>query len=385
MPVRFANNEDTNVVKEIWQKCFKDEEPFLSWNFERNYKSEDTIVFEQDGNIVSTLQMASCDISLWGERVSANYISGVATLSEFRNRGIAGMLTRRAFEVGIERGQAVSLLVPFNYNFYEKFGYKMCYKTVKATIKKENAPKLATGHKLKLCQINDETIAILQGIYKEFCKNLNGYVIRTDENFRLILEDVIDIFSGSLIVNKSETGDYNAYAICHFENGKLSIYEMAYTDYNGYKAIMSGIWDMFNECVEAEINCPLSRCGELLTTGGYNDGSKIFPFAMARVLYVEKILNVLHRCGNIHEGASIGISDSIISINNGVFENVGGKFQKSDKKDADIFMDVSVFAELAFGKNCLEELKFFGKVSGEIDKFSTFFQKSENYVNMLFS
>ena len=31
MEIRFANDKDKNIVKEMWEYCFKDKDPFLSW------------------------------------------------------------------------------------------------------------------------------------------------------------------------------------------------------------------------------------------------------------------------------------------------------------------------------------------------------------------
>jgi len=294
MSIRFATPADTEAVKDIWHKCFGDGDPFLSWNFSRNYNPEDTLVWVEKRKIVATLQMQSKNISLWGKNVQGNYIFGIATLPKYRGRGIAWALMIQAFREAEERRQVVSLLIPFNYRFYEKFGYKMCYKLVKATIKKENSPGFVYGHTIELREINNDTIEILQNIYKKFCEPLNGWIARSDNEFRLILEDVINNFGGSCILCKDIDGGYVGYTIGKFKDEKFAAHEMAYTNSDARDGLISGIFDMFADCNEIEVTSPMYYSDDLISTDGYLDYSKICPFAMAKVLNKEKFLQT---CG----------------------------------------------------------------------------------------
>ncbi|MCL2838975.1 MAG: GNAT family N-acetyltransferase [Oscillospiraceae bacterium] len=296
MSIRFATPADTEAVKDIWHKCFGDGDPFLSWNFSRNYNPDDTLVWVEKRKIVATLQMQSKNISLWGNAMPGNYIFGIATLPKYRGRGIAWALMIQAFRVAEERGQVVSLLIPFNYRFYEKFDYKMCYKLVKATIKREqSSPGDDYGHTIELREINDETIEILQNIYKKFCEPLNGWIMRSDREFRLILEDVLTNGNGHCVLCRDDMeGEYVGYALGRLENKKFSAYEMACIGSGGKYPIISGIFDMFADCHEIEVTSPTYYCDDLISTGGYLDYSKICPFAMAKVLNKEKFLRI---CG----------------------------------------------------------------------------------------
>jgi predicted acetyltransferase len=293
MSIRFATSADTAAVKDIWRKCFGDGEPFLSWNFSRNYNPCDTLVWEEDGKIIATLQMQSKNISLWGEIVPGNYIFGIATLSKYRGRGIANALITQAFKVAFERGHIISLLIPFNYRFYEKYGYKMAYKLVKATVnKKDYSPDDAYGHTIELREINDETIKIMQNIYEKFCEPLNGWIVRTDNEFRLILESVIGERGGKCIVcRNSMNGEYMGYTLGKIADKKFSAYEMAYINMEARYAMIAEIFEKF-KCEKIEITSPLHYCNDLISAGGYTDYSKICPFAMAKVLEERKFRQI---------------------------------------------------------------------------------------------
>ena len=291
MSIRFATSADTEAVKSIWNKCFGDGDPFLSWNFSRNYNPNDTLVWEDGGEVVATLQMQSKAISLYGEIVPGNYIFGIATLPEYRCKGIARELLESAIEVAIERGHVLSMLIPFNYRFYEKFGYKMSYKLVKASIKAEySSPDDMHGHIIK----SDYIISDLQNVYKKFCENLNGWINRSDDEFQLILEDVLQNGNGRCIVSYDcESEECTGYAIGRVEKEKFAAYEMAYIDTASEYPIIAGIFEQLG-CKEIEVTSPISKCDGLISLGGYLDCSKIYPFAMTKVLNESKFYEI---CG----------------------------------------------------------------------------------------
>jgi len=290
MSIRFATPADTEAVKCIWNKCFGDGDPFLSWNFSRNYDPKDTLVWEENGKVVATLQMQSKAISLYGTVIPGNYIFGIATLPEFRCRGIAKALLEYSFEVAVEREHIVSLLIPFNYRFYEKFGYKMSHKLVKASIKKKFAPNMRSRHIIK----SDYTIADLQNVHRKFCEQLNGWIVRSNNEFRLILEDVISNWNGHCLVCRNNSGENIGYTIGILKDDKFSAHEMAYVNDYARDSLIFEIFEKF-DCNEIEVTSPLAKCDGLISAEGYTECSKIYPFAMTKVLNEAKFYKICEK------------------------------------------------------------------------------------------
>ena len=125
--VRLAKPGDLGFLKHAWTVCFDDAASFVDWNFSHNFSFSDTVVAECDGVPASNMQLMPHRIKLRGMEYDINYVSGVATLPEFRMRGLVREMFTFAFPEMLRRHQPISLLVPFNYGFYEKFGYKQCY------------------------------------------------------------------------------------------------------------------------------------------------------------------------------------------------------------------------------------------------------------------
>jgi len=157
----------------------------------------------------------------------------------------------------------------------------MSYKLVKAVIKKEYlSPGDKYGHIIK----SDYAIADLQHTYKKFCESLNGWIVRSDDEFELILEDVLKNGNGRCIVCYNwESGECVGYAIGRVEEKKFVAYEMVYTDAGAKYSILAGVFEQL-DCDEVEVTSPVSKCDDLISFGGYTDSSKICPFVMTKVL-----------------------------------------------------------------------------------------------------
>lgn len=189
--VRFANEQDLPFLKQAWKVCFDDPDAFIDWNFSNNYHPKDTLIAEAEGTPASNLQLMPHRISLRGREYAVNYVSGVATLPKFRNRGLVRELFGFAFPQMRRRREAISLLVPFHYGFYEKFGYKQCYNKVFRYA--DVLPEAAY-----ITTISPGLIADLDRIYCREMKQCTGYALRTKEDWQKILEDLLLLSEGRI-------------------------------------------------------------------------------------------------------------------------------------------------------------------------------------------
>lgn len=187
--IRLATQADLPFLKHAWKVCFDDPDAFIDWNFAHNFALHDTLIAESDGVAASNLQLMPHRIALRGKNYPVNYVSGVATLPEFRHRGLVRELFGFAFPLMQKRREPISLLVPFNYEFYEKFGYKQCYtKTFRY------ADTLPDGD--CITEVSDGLVASLDRIYRSVMRTRTGYALRQESDWRKILTDLIDLSGG---------------------------------------------------------------------------------------------------------------------------------------------------------------------------------------------
>lgn len=293
---RIAQKEDFEFLKRAWKVCFDDPDEFIDWNFNNNFSFENTIVAEFDQELASCMQLMPHKVRLRENDYNINYVSGVATLPEYRKRGLVKEMYSLAFAEMKKRKQAFSLLVPFNYGFYEKFGYKQCYEKIFRYA--DIIPDLETVN-----EVSAELISRLNRIYIENMYDKNGYALRSQLDWQRILEDLLYISKGQVIFDK------NGYALVTAKtDGGYEIHEML-----------------------GDVNLPCKMEKK--------------PFAMARIIDPCKILKDMSR--EFGGCFSIKIRDEILPENNLILKIERNSVLPCD--DWDFEVDIKDLAELIFG------------------------------------
>ena len=346
--IRLAREDETKLIANMWDICFDDPPHFIKWNFSRNYSPKNTLVFEENGVLCANMQLMPYTLSLCGRAVPVSYISGVATLPEYRMRGCYKSLQAEAFSLMARRGIPIAILVPFNFEFYEKQGFSAyCDKTVYTLCGRHF--KRGGAHTAPL---SDETAARLDEIYRRCTAALNGFVIRSGQDLRLILEDVILNSGGGCVL---ADGGYALYRLDKSTN-TAEVFEMMCENPCIAESLLGEIG-----AENFKITAPRSA----FDRGFAEAESK--RFAMMRIVDVRAVLEILAR--DFEGDIRIKVTDENIERNNAVFQISRGSVVRVTGH-ADISVDVKRLAELASG---YEEDKSFGGL----------FKKRENFVNLL--
>ena len=82
-------------------------------------------VVSHDGRVVSCLTLLHARLSFYGTEIPMGGIRHVATHPEEQNRGYAGDLVRDTLHLMSSRGLPLSVLFPFSFRYYRKFGYEL--------------------------------------------------------------------------------------------------------------------------------------------------------------------------------------------------------------------------------------------------------------------
>lgn len=322
--VRFAEEKDLAFLKHAWDVCFHDPKAFIDWNFAENFSYTDTLIAESEGVPASNMQLMPHRISLRGREYPINYVSGVATLPEFRNRGLVRELFRFGFPQMEKRGEPISLLVPFNYSFYEKFGYRQCYNKVFRYA--EHPPQGSVSP-----EITPELMENLDCIYRNAMQGKTGYALRTETDWKKILTDLLLISKGKVWFHQTG-GVTDGYALMSLdaERKKWEIHEML------------GVCDV-----------------------DFQEEKK--PFAMARIVDAKRVVENLAKDFSGH--VRLRITDEMIPGNNLILQVENGAV--SPCVEYDISLDIKELAPLVFG--------FCEDVTG-----TGLFPKMEPYLNLIF-
>lgn len=180
--IQFAGDTTKQQVWDMWKTVFGDSDDYMQLYFKYKYRNENTLIYIEDDKAVSSLQMLSYKFTFCGEVIPVQYLSGVCTLPEYRGKGYARELLLKSFEVAIERGIPLVILVPqedWLLSFYTKFGFALAFDS-------------GTEQLPPLKKIIDDNQVDLYNAYKEFdslFRNKDMAVQKSFQDFQAIAEE----------------------------------------------------------------------------------------------------------------------------------------------------------------------------------------------------
>ena len=188
MEIRFARECEKDNIMEIWDYCFNDGPKFTDYYFNNKYKNYNTIVVEEEAEIVSSLQLNQYRIQLNNQIYNTSYVVGVSTLPEARGRGYMKYMMEFMLNELYKKNQLISILMPIDYRLYRKYGYEHCYDQIEYEIDIEDLSGFKSTGSLKRAKLNH--IKDMLEIENAYLDNLNGRVIRDEDYYENLFKDV---------------------------------------------------------------------------------------------------------------------------------------------------------------------------------------------------
>ncbi len=127
MNTRNAKKQDEARLKELWNRCFGDDEAYVELYFSQRDWIKETLVLEKNDVIVSMLAIIPVDMMCQNIAYKGAMIYAVATHPDFEKKGYGSYLIQSANELLNKKGVHITMLVPANeglFQYYEKLGYE---------------------------------------------------------------------------------------------------------------------------------------------------------------------------------------------------------------------------------------------------------------------
>lgn len=382
MNIRFAKESDKNNIIDIWNYCFDDGPKFTDYYFNDKYKHENTIVVEDDEEIVSSLQLNQYNLKLNDKIYDTSYVVGVSTFPQARGKGYMKHIMDFTLNELYRKNQLVSILMPIDYRLYRKYGYEHCYDQIEYEIDIEDLSGFKSKgflKKAKLDNIND-----LINIENNFLKDLNGTIIR-DENYYENLFKEVESEDGHIYIHEDELKD--GYIIYFINNENIFVRELYYNNLNALKGILRFLYNHNTQCKKVTISSPIDDKIRFILSNPKTANIKLKPFMMGRVINFKKYLESLNIKSNENLSINISVKDDFIKENNKIFKihlNNNKLNVESGDYIPDVEFNINTITQLAFsyinGKEAylLNDLKENKKV---IEFLDLIFVKKENYIN----
>lgn len=347
---QMVEEEDTQAVKALWQYCFDDEERFVAWYFAHYYQARHTLGAYRGSDLVGATQMIPYQIALRGVSIPVGYIVGVSTAPEARRSGIGRGMLVGALTAMRERGENLGLLMPFEGSFYYPYQWRFCYfqHQYSLAITELNALRKPYGQMKRVDPWAH--IFVLSGIYQGFMRGKNGYVLRSEENWRNLIGDwQLDNCFCYLLMKQ---GVAEGYVFYYFAGEKLVIREMAYLHYMARCGLLDFIYGHRSHKCLVEWSAAVDDGAEFLFAKT-KTGGVVYPFLMARIVDVRGLLTEMVYGADV-PSMKIDIVDPLLKWNNGLFDFsvTNGQGQVSlciNQGDWDLQIGIESLTQLVMG------------------------------------
>lgn len=382
MKIRHAKEDELKDIKNIWNYCFNDGESFVEYYFKDKYKRHNTIVVEDEGEVVSSLQLNQYKINLNNKIYNTSYVVGVSTLPQVRGRGYMKNIMKFMLKELYRKNQLVSILMPIDYRLYRKYGYEHCYDQIEYNINIEDLSSYKING--KLYKANRYNINELVDISKDFLKDVNGNVERDDKFYQSLLEE-IKSENGHIYIHENDGSE--GYIIYFLDGETMFVREIYYKNMDSLKSMLKFIYNHNTQCKKVKISAPINDKIKFVLDNPRTCDIKIKPFMMGRIINLKAYLESLTIKSNIEGSLNILVKDNYIENNNGVFKiqikNNRLFVEKVNEKDT-VSFNINTLTQLAFSYIDIDEAILLNdlKISKrDISLLNYIFKKRNNYIN----
>lgn len=140
-------------------------------------------LFDEDGRLLSALLLVPFEAWVGGRKVKMGGVAGVASWPDVRRQGGVARLLAHAFETMRRQGQSLSMLHPFSFSFYRKYGYELTIERKKYILQaKHLPPRRETAGTVRLVEKDSE---LLGPVYEEYASRYDGMLSRDAEWWKL--------------------------------------------------------------------------------------------------------------------------------------------------------------------------------------------------------
>jgi len=299
-------------VKKLWNLCFGDDEAFTELYFSKRYSDEVNVVIEENGNIISALQILPYPMTFCGEIISTGYISGACTHPDYREKGAMKRLLLKSFARMQNNEVPLTTLIPAEewlFSYYSKMGYTPVFEYLNKTFIVE---ELKPSSEYTVSKYTSQS-CLHEEVYSFFDENMKKrpYCIQHSYNDFLVIMDDLKLGSGELLVAKLK-GEIKGLLFCYVKENRLHVPELFFEDDSARDTLLFTAAKQFHV---KDISCiipPSDEMGNIL--------------GMARIIDAEKLLNI-YAIQHPKLEVSFNISDEFIEKNNAFYSIKSGKLE----------------------------------------------------------
>lgn len=390
MEFRIAVPTDQADVENLWAYCFEPKDnPFFQYYFTKAYESENTMVGLEAGKLLSMVHLRQYDLKIRGAVQKVSYMVGVATDPIARRGGVGKELLRTSLEELVIRKQGLTILMPSKAAFYQQYGWDLYAHQWVTTLPLEELRSLTDRTMAFHLLESSNDYAKLATVYEEYTKDLSGYAVRGEKEWRRLI-DSLAAEGVRIVYVTGEEGHVEGYAMYRLGEPTIMVTEMVYTSRRAQKGLLNFIYNHRSQGDSI-------RWNEGLHDGGYafwgngKSGHETMPFMMARVVDVKLAMESIPVPKALEGSIHFGVRDDLCPWNHGTYtavykdgEVVVEKIKDHVDVNVELVFSVGGLALLLMGRMNATELHFEDKLVGPeaiLELLDRAYPKEKCYIN----
>jgi predicted acetyltransferase len=318
-------------------------------------------------------KLAVYPLAIWiqGKRFAMGGIGGVATWPEYRRNGYVGRLMRKSLEAMREAGMTVSLLAPFSYSFYRKYGWETFMERKKYEVETAKLTSFPPYEGRIERIVPEQAISLLSMLYETYAAKYNGMLSRSE-----------DWWKRAVLKNKSETcavyynqaGNPSGYLIYQVKNRHFQVKELIWLDEEALLALWKFIGNHDSMAEKATLWAPADDMLPFLLNEP-RIRQELVPHFMARIVDVRAFLEQYPFAPLGKEWRFVlRVEDGSAPWNNGMFSvAVDGEgkaavevWADGQEHDPDASCDIQTLSALLVASRPAEWLRRAGKLKCDL-------------------
>ncbi|MFD0674738.1 enhanced intracellular survival protein Eis [Cohnella sp. GCM10027633] len=294
---RFGEN-DLESIRKKWK-------PEHDWGY-----------FDDDGRLLSAATVIPFETWAQGRKLAMGGVAGVATWPDARRQGCVRQLLLHSLEQMRKDGQSVSLLHPFAFAFYRKFGWEMTVERKQYTLSAAQLPKRedAPG---SVKRVAKPDVAMLNRVYEAFASRYSGTLVRTDEWWA----DKWLSKKGTWAVYENDSGEPEGYLLYEVMNRKLTVLDWASTTEAARVSLWTYVSNHDSMVDEVTLTVPVDDPQTFLLADP-RIKQEVIPYFMSRIVDAEAFVRHYAWAPGGAEGETLTLrlSDAHAQWNEGAFQ-----------------------------------------------------------------
>lgn len=318
-------------TKELWNLCFEEEETFTELYFERRYNEDVNIFIEENGQVISALQMLPYPMTFHQHIVDTAYISGACTHPDYRNKGVMKQLLSKAFAKMLERGIPISTLIPASdslFDYYDRMGFTPTFNYTESVYLTKN-----------LINQSNLTIKEVKHVEPAIYEFFNSKMIERDCCIQHTAKDIEVLEAANQLEEGKIFAGYTnntiaAVAFTYTKDKEVHVLEIVAQDETIKKAFIQGI------AQETD--------AEKITILEYPQKGKDEKLGMARIIDADYLLRIYaNRYPKVE--LCFSLTDEMVDNNNGTYQIKDGIVSKEDSLESRLKISIQQLTQALIG------------------------------------